>query len=436
MRRVAVGLVVLAWAGQARAQVAAPAPERLAVGDWTLAPVAEARVRGEYRHDLDGEDTGTLTERVRLGVDAERGPVEVRVVLQDARLWALGDGASSIGQPAPLAATGAYEGWIGAHTSGAAPSFVRIGRQAVTWGEGRLLGASDWSATGRSLDAARGRWVVSDWAFELLVASLSDPGVAGVAGVGPAWGELAGARAEWALDPLLAFELYGLARFAQAQPVNDLEGSVEGQTYTAALRLHGDALGWAWGAEGAGQLGRATALVADRRAWAAAGHVAYTFDRVLLRPTVGVGGSYATGDSGGSTYGAFDPLLPDAHTWYGAMDLFAWSNEAEASARVAVTPWTDGLAAIEYRYARLAQPGGSWRSDNLVTIAGPSIGRDADLGHEIDASLRWRPWEPVELSAGYSALLVGAGAKEALSAFRSVPDVAHFAFGQVSVRTP
>lgn len=435
MKRVA-GLVVLAWTGSASAQVAPPAPESIPVGDWKLVPVIEARVRGEGRHDLDAQDHGTLVERVRLGADAERGPLEVRVVLQDARVWGLGDGATAFGQPGPLAQTGAYEAWFGAHTASAHPSFVRLGRQAVTWGEGRLLGESDWSPTGRTLDAVRGRLEAGDWSFEALGASLSDPDYAS-APVPSAYGELVGARVEWALDPLFATELYGLGRFAQANPSSDLEGSVKGETYTAALRLHGDAHAITWGAEGALQLGHADALALDRLAGAGAGHVAYTFEHVLLRPSVRLGGSYATGTQGGTKYNTFDPLLPDAHAWYGAMDLFAWSNLAEGNARVAIEPWTDAVAAVEYRYAVLAQAGDAWRTDYLVTIAPATGNSQSELGHEIDATLRWSPWAPLELVAGYSAFVLGSGAKALLAGERlSPPDVAHFGFGQASVKLP
>jgi hypothetical protein len=433
----ATGLVLLAWAGTARAQVAPPAPESIAVGDWKLTPVAEMRVRGEYRRDLGTEDRGMLLERARLGLDVERGPVEMRIVLQDARLWDLGAGSDADGQPTPLAQTGAYEAWGEARTSSAHPSFVRVGRQAVTWGEGRLLGSSDWSPTARSLDAARGRLVTGDWAFEALAASLSDPVPPAGSVVAPAYGELLGARIEWAIDPLLAVELYGLARFAQIDPTLSLEGSVRGETYTPSLRLHGDAHGWTWGAEGALQLGRAVAFAQDRLAWATAGHVAYAFQNVKLSPALRLGSSYASGDHGGNQYTAFDPLLPDAHTWYGAMDLFAWSNAIEGNARASIAPWTAATAAVEYRYARLVEAGGAWRSDYLVTITPASTNGDLELGHEIDATLRWSPWVPLELSAGYSVLILGAGAKGALAAER-VPaaDLAHMAMGQATVRLP
>jgi Alginate export len=413
------------------------------VGDWELTPLAELRARGEYRRDLDKENHGLLVERTRLGLDAERGPLEARVVLQDARVLDLGATADPLVGPGSLAVTGAFEAWAEAHTDSTRPSFVRVGRQPITWGEGRLLGEDDWSPTGRSLDAVRARLVIHDVAFEVLGATLTDPQDS--AGL-DAYGELFGARAEWAIDPLFAIELYGLGRVAQENPLVSLDRSVRGETYTGALRLHGDSLGWTWGAEGAYQLGHASDLAADRAAWAAAAHVAYAPDSVLLHPSLQVGGSYASGDTHGSTYRAFDPLLPDVHRWHGAMDLFAWSNEAEVNARVAVEPWTGGYVALEYRYAELADPASPWRTAYLTTI-GEALGNTSrSLGHELDAVVRWTPWDPLTLEAGYSMFFVGAGARAVLVAngigqFNSMgilatESLSQFAYGQATLRLP
>jgi hypothetical protein len=352
-------------------------------------------------------------------------------------------GSDTVGGPASLAVTGAYEAWGEAHTAGARPSFVRVGRQPVTWGEGRLLGVADGSPTGRTLDALRGRLVLADGVVEALAAGLSDP----TTNAPFAYGELFGARTDWAFDPLFAVEAYVLARLVQESPRASLDGTVHGQTYTGALRLHGDAHGWTWGAEGALQLGRADQIAtgnpasADRLAWAAAGHVAYTFQHAALLPTARLGASYASGDSGGSTYHAFDPLLPDVRAWHGAMSLFAWSNEAEASGRASIAPWTDAVAAVEYRYARLAEPGGAWRTGYLVTIGRDPANTQPDLGHEIDGILMWSPWVPVDLEAGYSFLLLGDGARAILaaSAFggQGAPSkVVHFAYAQATLRLP
>ena len=80
----------MAWARPASAQVAPPAPETLAVGDWELAPVVELRARPEYRRDLDEERLGRSSSARGSGSTCFAGPLEARVVLQDARSLDLG----------------------------------------------------------------------------------------------------------------------------------------------------------------------------------------------------------------------------------------------------------------------------------------------------------------------------------------------------------
>jgi hypothetical protein len=447
-------LGMAAYGVEARAQVAPPAPSQLAVGDWQLTPVAALRLRGEYRRDLDQENHGLLVERARIGLDAVRGPIEARIVLQDARALDLAGTPDPVVGPGASSVTGAYEAWVDAHTDSARPSFVRAGRQEVTWGEGRLLGAADWSPTGRALDAVRGRLVAGDAAFELLAAALTDPETSAAIS---SYGELLGGRVEWALDPAFAVDAYGLARIAQATPASvapngaliagtAIDASVRGETYTGALLLHGDARGWQWGAEGAYQFGRAEDLGENRAAWAGAAHVAYTFDMLLAHPTVRAGAAYASGNSGSGTVRTFDPLLPDVHTWHGAMDLFAWSNEEEINGRVAIVSATDMTAAVEYRYAQLAAADGEWRTAYLTLLGRDPGNTRASLGHEIDATWRWSPWAPLSLDAGYAIAFLGAGARAVLAANAvgrgegagvvATKPLAHFAYAQASVVLP
>jgi len=127
------------------------------------------------------------------------------------------------------------------------------------------------------------------------------------------------------------------------------------------------------------------------------------------------------------------------------MDLFAWSNELEASLRAAIAPFTDAVASVEYRYVRLAQAGGAWRTAYLETVGAATGNTAGELGHEIDGSFAWSPWEPVELRAGYSVAVLGAGAKAILatrelgtvqSGTLAQPGLLHFAFAQASLRIP
>ncbi len=359
-------------AATSRAQVAPPSPSVIAVGDWQITPLAEVRVRGEYRYDFQALDQWTLLERARLGADAQDGAVEARVVVQDARAMLVGDAPIAPGDPAPVAYAGAHEAWVEAHSTTRGGTFLRVGRQPVVWGEGRLLGASDWSATGRSLDAARGRVVVGDGAFELLGAVLVDPAT-------PAslhsYGELAAARGEWVFDPLLGLDASVIWRVAHTDPAADNGGSVLGRTGTGDLLVHGRGSGWAYGVEGAYQLGHADTPDLERSAFAVAGHVSKQLENVGWQPTFDAGVSYATGDHWtGGVFGGFDPILPDAHAWHGAMDLVSWSNEFDAGGGAHAATWQDGDIGVEYRYFPASSRAPS-RADRTRTSSGRSFRR-------------------------------------------------------------
>ena len=293
--------------------------------------------------------------------------------------------------------------------------------------------------------------------------------------------ELTGVQVAWTLNPLFKVEASGIGRFTQpaaATPSNPRRGRAaafrsalfSGQTYVASLRIAGNGHGWNYGLEGAYELGQATGMgcpatsstgtgtagtgcsTEARSAFAGAAHVSYKFDTLVLAPTLRLGGAYATGDDNSNTYKQFDPLLPDVHTWHGAMDVLAWSNEVEGNAKVTVVPWTDATISAEYRFAALATATGDWLNAYLGEIGGGapgSSGSPKTLGHEIDGEITWRPWPVFGVAAGYSAFLLGDGARTILSsslvgrggpgpvagsvdAFR----VSHFAFLQATLAIP
>jgi hypothetical protein len=255
-------------------------------------------------------------------------------------------------------------------------------------------------------------------------------------------GSFFGARVQWTLDPLFAVEAYALARWVQDNPPQSLADTVRGQTYTGSLRLHGEEHGRTWGAEGAYQL--ATSIKfrggapgapplprpGTSRMPSRASYCSRSCGLALPMPTVTTVAPH-TGHS--------DALLPDVHQWHGAMDLFAWSNEAVASVRAFVTPATDVAGTVEYRYAQLADAGGPWATDNLVTVGAAPGNAQRALGHEIDGDIEFHGWGPLELAVGYSMLVLGDGARAILAANRfggRTPPLAHFAFAHVALRLP
>jgi hypothetical protein len=481
-------LVLLVAPSTASAQSPPAAPTSIAVGDFQLKPSLEVRTRAEYRRDapdLGGfdlygrlgprvRDAWVVSERSRLGLGVERGAVAAQLTLQDARAFGAPSPTATVGGARGPARFEPYEAYLEMRSSTARPTFLRLGRQAVVWGEGRLVGNADFSPTGRSLDAARAHVATGNFDFEALAAILEVPGPLGSSfgdrhGVSHSGVQLYGLAATWTLDPLLRVEAFALARVSRSGGA-DLDGStfavarLSGETYTGALRVSGDGKGWAYGAEGAYQLGTASSLTvsgADIAAFAAAGHVAKTFPELRLTPTFRIGGSYASGDDGaGGKYTQFDPLLADPQRFHGQMDLFAWSNAVDVSGRAQIVPWTDTTLALEYRYARLANASGEWIGGYLTSIGraapppgfaaagytAPSGSPDAELGHELDAVLTWRPWIPLELRAGWSGLLLGDGARGIMSAYArgraddngavTASTIAHYAYTQATLTMP
>jgi hypothetical protein len=474
----------------AAAQQPPAAPTTIPIGDWTLAPTMEVRIRGEYRRDapdLGGttllgvstpriRDQWDVMERSRLGVGAERGALRAQITLQDARALGSPSPSNVFGPSRGLGELSPYEAFGEVRSSGTRPTFLRLGRQAIQWGEGRLIGTADFGPAGRSLDAARAHISLGQFDFEALAAILEVPHPLGASfgdtnGSNTSGVQLYGATGKWTIHPLLRVELFALARVARSAG-DELDGSrfalarAIGERYTGSVRVSGEGSGWSYGAEGAYQLGSADSLRIggdDIAAWAAEGHVQKTLDQLLLTPTIRVMASYASGDDGkGTKYKQFDPILADPQRFHGQMDLFSWSNQIDVGGRVQIVPWTDTILSAEYRYARLAQSQGEWIGGYLTAVGGqgtPSGGitvvspatpssssKSVDLGHELDLGFAWRPWIPLELRAGWSGLLLGDGAKAVMSDHNrgdhlangaiSPPNIAQYAYLQATMSIP
>jgi hypothetical protein len=443
-------VVALVAPAPARAQSSPAAPTSIPIGDWQLSPALELRTRGEYWRDspdLAGTSTAAapvvdafgVLARTRLGALAEYGGVRgdpgflrAQLTLQDTRVW---------GDPAPTAiagttgtgasSTGLYEGWVEVRGSAARPAFLRVGRQAVTWGDGRLLANADWSPVARTLDAARGHASFGLFDFELLAAILEAPQPLGAAfghPTGPAssGSELYGAQVAASVAPLLKAELSLLARVRRSPVLT----SGDGETYVSSLRVFGGpGGGWRYAVEGAFELSRPITTSKATPAWAGAGYLEKTLDSVPLAPGLRLEADAATGRATDGSHAAFDPLLPDVHELHGRMDLFAWSNTLQGSARASVVPWTDGMLAAEYRYVRFAETG-AWLNSYLSAIAEAAGGESA---HEIDAWASWRPWTVLELTGGFSALVLSAEARSRIGYGASV---SHLSYLQLTLRVP
>lgn len=443
-------LLALTFAPRRAGAQASPQSEGLAVGGFTFRPSVEFRLRGEFRRypvDTGGDvyssnavlaegfggalpplsDTGNVVktqwffaQRARLGLTVERGPVTGVVTLQDARLWG-NDDAIFVGPGEPvLPETAPYEAYIDLRTRSGRRAFIRLGRQRIAWGDGRLVGADDETLTGRSLDAVRAGLQLGNVDLEAMAVLLAAPGgappeVAGTrkpiaAGTGS---QLYGLNAIWRVAPLLHLEATALARITREPRPTWL---TPGDTVVLDARVSGDRRGFRYALEGAYELGRVATFAADRALGAFAAAARAELETALpAHLTFSARGAYATGDDGalevGETQRRFDPILPDAQNNHGPMGLYAWSNVIEGGGGVSASPFEPLTVSAGYTFVGLASPTGRWVTARLLPVGAASDNESRTLGHEIDLSLALQPWEPLRLALGYGLFIFGDGAQ-------------------------
>jgi hypothetical protein len=469
---------------------ATPLPESIPIGGFTFRPSVELRLRGEYRQapfDIGGvyftrnavlEDAyqsnlpprfegatyltplypnqWAATSRARLGLAVDRGAVTGALVLQDARLIA---GSNTFGFAVPQNefpnGFGLYEGYLDIHAKNRRAWF-RIGRQRIVWGDGRLLGDSDWTQTPRAFDAARLGLTIKRFdieAFGALIGTSLGAGLGGLAGTssgtsdtlpgGPSpattGSQLYGLRTVWHAMPLLEAEIGGLARIVRPPTAADLTPS---NTFVLYARLSGDKRGFHYAVDGAYELGQVSSYGVNRdlRAYAIAGRA--TWETALpWHATFGAEAAYASGDDGSTDPAAvqtrFDPIAPDKRPGHNLMGLYSWSNLILAGGDIKVRPVEPLSVSVGYRYVGLANPKGRWTSASLTPIGASATNESHTLGHQIDVGIGLRLWEPLSIDAGYGLFLTGEGAKNILEASgRGRLGMQHFGYVQATLRAP
>lgn len=439
----------------------------VAIGEWRFRPSIELRTLGEYRRrpfDTGGativddtsvgtaardpvKDQGYVIQRSRLGLTADRGMFRLALQIQDARAWGEVP-PSRVDRRDSLPGTAPHLAYGELHGRGEHSSFLRLGRQEIRWGDGRMLSESDWSPTGRSLDALRGMVVVGDVDLDAFASMLTPPGAEppelrrGSQGRAEGTGaQLYGLRAAWHVSPLLHIEWNNLGRIVR-DPVDGT--TAPSDLGASGLRVSGDFKRISYAAEGTYEVGR-KAIVATTeqiRAYAGAARVELTTG-LPGKLAIGAQGAYASGrkhngaDPSGDTDTRFDPMLADVHDNHGPMGAYAWSNVIEGAGLLRFTPIAESRVTLAWRYVMLAEPTDTWWSASLVPIGRDGNNSDSKLGQELDAGIDYTPWAPLRIAAGYGAFLTGGGARNILeSSGRGRPDVQHYGYLQLTLRAP
>ena len=310
------------------------------------------------------------------------------------------------------------------------PWGFKLGRQILSFGDERIVGAFDWNNIGRTFDAAKltyksGPLTVDAFAASVVVPRRSGMNMSdlyngnenrreqifsGIYASTTAWGPQTTDLYvlhlhEDQLTTSTNFLTLGArmkskpGAFAPA-PVSD------GKSVAPAPKP----VGLDYDFEGAFQTGEVRGL--DLTAFALHGGIGYTFDTGWM-PRIGIAYNYGTGDGNpadGDTE-TFQNLFPTNHKFYGQMDVFSWQNMQDLELSFKCSPTKKLTAKAEFHAFWLASTDDSWYRANGIATVRPltpvARGASDSVGYEADVTLTYTVSKNLSFEGGYSHFFAG-----------------------------
>ena len=429
-----------------------PARAQFYFADSNLWVTAQERARVEYRSDnytfnsAVSADTDTfLLQRARLGLGAKACDwFKAYGELQDAREISSQRIVAGANPNLDEDTIDWRQGWVELANYQEFPLGVKVGRQELSYGSERLVGASDWTNVGRVFDAVKAHWQIPQGWVDFFYANVVNNNV--TTGNDNSFDDhnywqdhLYGLYGHTTTLPDISLDLYGLYR-------NKTDAQYNGparEIYTLGTRLESTekTKPWDYYAEVAGQFGhidgpggkyfgQTTSNSVSQRALAAVVGGGYTF-ATNWKPHLGLEYNYASGDSNpkDNVNGTFDNLYPTNHKFYGFIDLFSWKNVHNPHATFSVTPLKNLKLQLDGNLFWLAETSDSWYRATQTQIRRDVTGNAGSfVGSEIDVTATYSPHKRVKLQAGYSRFFTGD-----FVADTGTHSDADFAYGQVTL---
>ncbi len=421
-------------------------PSLLSFWEGRLVFDIEERVRGEIRENnrdfdssvRDDNDDSWLLNRFRLGLSLK--PVswlKLYGQTQDAR-EAFSD-RSNI--PGVRGAEGDDEfdlrqAYIALGDLKKFPLLLTVGRQAISYGDNRLVADSRWGNFGRTFDAVRLRLEEPHYWLEGFAMrpvqierhEFNDSDSAD---------NFFGGYLSTEAVPRQTTDFYVLYRGKDdnqpnLDPTNkvDPQGTWNGPaarfaTIGARIKSKSDALnGWDYTAEAVFETGDLyqtdrNSTRYDLNAFAAHVSAGYTAKQIAWKPRFGLEYDYASGDSdpNDSNSESFQNLYPSNHDKYGFMDEFSWRNVHDLRAQLNAKPVKKLDLEVDFHAFWLADTHDYWYRANGISALRTKTpdGRDVRTigarnfaGEEIDLTATYELTKNIKLQTGYSHFFAGA----------------------------
>ena len=345
-----------------------------------------------------------LLNRLRINIDLRPGRwVSFSFQGQDSRVF------GQKVQPAPASQKNVLDLRLGFLQIGGEERWttIRVGRQTLDFGEGRLVADPNWSNVGRTFDAARVTFRHGRTKLDLFTgASVKgdplkfDTPVPAEHFHG-AYGTLAGLAPNATIEPYVFWRLEHAFK-SESGKLGNLDEKTIGVRWAGK-----SSSGLDYSAEIAGQ----TDSWAGDRIGAWMGHwvAGYTVIEARHKPRIWIEYNRASGDQGSKDgrHGSFSVLFPSTHDKYGLTDLFCSSNivHLRSCLQYAVSPKLTLSGA--YNDFWLADP-----RDGLY-VGGKVVARSATgtaathVGREADVQAQWRISRSTLINVGYGHLFPG-----------------------------
>jgi len=336
---------------------------------------------------------GVVIERTRIGVDWSRYNLEAKVSAQHTGVW--GDEPQS--GKASASSIGVSEAW--AKYKFMVPDllegYVQVGRQVLSYDDERLLGADDWSATGRSHDALRAVLKTSNQELHALVALNQNEefmrndyydGTAGPKNMQMLWYH--NSMSDILQGSLLVMNMGMESGTKLAHEVKYLQTAGTYITFTPDfLPISGDAAFYY-------QQGK---NISDEKISA---FLASANGRFHLNDDVkvGAGFDYLSGTNpDATTNNTFNALYGSHHKFYGSMDYFSSSAmpvagliDLKAFGNMKLRDDINANAAFHY-----------FRLDKMIKYTGKNEPPRRSLGYEVDLDASWQVQKYLSVAGGY-----------------------------------
>ncbi|MEZ6082592.1 MAG: alginate export family protein [Phycisphaerae bacterium] len=284
------------------------------------------------------------------------------------------------------------------------PLVLRLGRQDLSYGAQRFISPLTWANTRRRFDAVKMFWSGEDWQFDVFFAKPVLPIRRSQLDRYNEEFDLYGAYFTYKGIPNHGVDVFFFAQDDTQHRRNPNGNAGDMSRFTLGGRFYGKSNGFDYDAFFAGQWG--TWAGDDIEAWAWGIDGGYTFAECALKPRIGAGFDWASGDRDPTdgTVETFDQLFPLGHKYLGFMDFFGRQNIQAANVNVSAWPIPKKVNA---RLAWLA----FWLEsddDAIYNVGGAPGRRDPtgrsgnEIGQEIDFTVLWKIDPHQAMLLGYS----------------------------------